>query len=187
MKKQPIQVTENKCKGRPIAVLGGGPALESDLEQVPEGAFLVGCNHHSFRCTTPNVYVFVAHPERSPLGPIVKKYPWIPRLSLNEKWTSFTYDKRHRPWFNGFSGSIALWWACYMGGGPVLLAGFDCYQGGMIYPGAPKAPKGRVAEWFHKGADYHRELWRPALTVVAGAEKVRAISGPLVDVFGAAY
>jgi hypothetical protein len=83
-------------------------------------------------------------------------------------------------WDGGFSASLATWLACYLECDPVLLCGMDCYQGEQkyFYPN----------DFCHPAQNYplenHLEAWRPALRYCPSSWRIKAVSGPLMEIFG---
>ncbi len=119
-----------KHRGARICVMGGGPTLPGDAEQV-EADIWISANEHGAKVrpvdyvlamdnlhTTLNVQMeghIRQHTDAPIIGPWhwcdygLTTYPLSPRLLL--------------------SGVIASWAAYLMGAHPVILAGFDCYGG----------------------------------------------------------
>lgn len=182
MQKPSIEIIKPIVQGKPIAVLGGGPSLPADLKKVPPGAFLISCNHHAFEFTTPHLWVYW------PCPPIIKfrahleaHGPRVPGLSMNAA-AEFAYPDDRNFWHSGATGRIATWAACLLGGDPVLLCGMDLYQGAEIYPGV--SSETAVAPGV--SIDDHLDKWECAHWRCEHPERIRAVSGPLVEVFGAA-
>jgi hypothetical protein len=166
--------------GRPGAVLGGGPSLPEDLSHVPAWAVLISVNQHALLISRADYLVFmdVPHPLRhAELYDAVKEFAGV-KVSPQRDWSDVDLQGQRRIALGDYSGHLATWLALWMGCEPVILAGMDCYQGDEAYyykrprPRKPKptlkqALRGwmRVKEW-------------------PGAERIRAVSGPLVEVFG---
>ena len=82
------------------------------------------------------------------------------------------------PWIGEYSSSLATWLACWLGCEPVLLCGMDCYQGQR----SPDADPRDLAYTYP--LEQHLKFWRQAFERCPHAERIRAMSGPLVEVFG---
>jgi hypothetical protein len=65
---------------------------------------------------------------------------------------------------------------------PVILCGMDCYQGEVMYC-HPRPDFHHPV--FDAPLEAHLERWRQAFSACPHPERIRAASGPLVDVFGA--
>ena len=84
-------------------------------------------------------------------------------------------------WTGHYSSCTATWLALYMGCNPVILCGMDLYQGKQKY--FYKTDKDSPV--FHMPLDHHLRPWvEEARARLPHPERVRAASGPLVDVFG---
>lgn len=186
MEQQRIEVLHDKYHGRPIAVLGGGPSLPDDLKALPDDTILIAVKDHAFRLVVPDYWVFNDKPEkRANLFETINKYPEIPRLSIWQNHSSFTYGRGATLWDGGFSSTTATWLACYMGGDPVILCGMDCYQGDMAY--FYRAKMGRSVEHpvMYFPLVNHRSAWRGAFYHCPHSDRIKVASGPLVAIFGA--
>jgi hypothetical protein len=82
-------------------------------------------------------------------------------------------------WTGFYSSNTATWFALWLGCGPVVLCGMDCYQGELKY----------AHPWKHHPAldaplDVIIRPWKEDGRHLEGVERVRVMSGPLVDVYG---
>jgi hypothetical protein len=166
--------------GEPIAVLGAGPSLPADLERLPAGAILIGVNHHAIKIIDVDYLVFMDYPGRIPdLMAAVEAHEGrriTPMLAYTD------YDiSTVKFWDGGFTAAFATWIACFLGGDPVLLCGMDCFTGDNCYFYESEFPKHPS---YHYSLDKHLGAWRKALDRCERPEVIRAVSGPLVDVFG---
>lgn len=188
-----IEAARLRFSGRETAVvMGGGPSLPHDMERVlacRDFPHLFSAKQHAWlwcreNTHDPQAIVFLEHP----LGPwqeglrvslAVAMADGVLPVSPFPGWSAFLLDQ---PWWNGgFSSSLALWFACALGYEEILLAGMDCYQGERPY-------------WYERpGWDHpcrrdplarHLAAWEPALKHCRGTERVRAVSGPLCEIFG---
>jgi hypothetical protein len=170
-------------KDKPAAVLGAGPSLIKDIKKLPPDCILISVNGHTLKMFPQAHYLaFIDDPARMPhFVEMVKDYHGI-RVCHHLEWSDVDFEMT--PWWNlcRFSGEFATWLACWMGCIPVLLCGMDCYQGNEKY----------FYEWdvdprdkaFTRPLDYHLDEWRKAFTNCRNPENIKAVSGPLVSLFG---
>ena len=168
----------DRYAGRPAAVLGGGPSLPGDLERLPVDCILIAVNYHAFHYSVPNYMVYNDHPEsdanllkavRAHKAVLVSPDPTSDVLFDVGVWTGF------------YSSNTAAWFALWMGCDPVILCGMDCYQGDAKYchPYQHDEPN------FHYPLDHHLRPWiEEARAMCPHPERLRVMSGPLVNVFG---
>ena len=163
----------------PAAVLGGGPSLPSDLKGLPETCLLIAVNDHAFHHCDPHVLVYQ------------DRLSWVPRVAdmLEEfegvvVWTrKNTHVRLPVDWWDANQSScLAAWYACWMGYDPVILCGMDCYQGDQKYCHPVKYNP--ALPIFNTPVQYHLDLWRGAFDHCPHPERIKAMSGPLVEVFG---
>lgn len=179
---RPATDLRNAHAGRPVAVLGGGPSLPADLDRLPADAVLIAVNHHAFMIGVAADYlVFMDNPYHIPdLIEAVRGYEGrriAPIYSLTD------YDLSTTPGYldAGCTAPLATWLACFMGGDPVLLCGMDLYRGEVRYCHGGHMP-------LHPAHTYplDKQLvpWRRVLERFPPPNAIRAVSGPLVDIFG---
>jgi hypothetical protein len=161
------------------AVLGGGPSLVDDLRRLPKGCVLISVNNHALHFCKPHFLVHLDNASQSPeLGKALETFKGIivspfsdSHVVLPKGW-----------WDGGFSSTLATWFALWMGFNPVILCGMDCYQGPVKY--CHPRP-----DFYHPVFDFplenHLRAWRLAFKHCPHPERIRAMSGPLVKVFGA--
>jgi hypothetical protein len=181
----PLIRMRNRHLGRPAVILGGGPSLPSDLARVPENAVWIGINHHVLELPRlPEYLVFQDDPNQHPhlraaFDACCKTSIVVSRQML---WTQV--DVRGEPWWDsGFSSSLATWLGCFMGCDPVLLAGMDLYQGPVKYFHSYDQNSNSLA--FRNTLEQQLEIWRGARKHCPNWKRIRAMSGPLVELFGA--
>jgi uncharacterized Rossmann fold enzyme len=172
-------------------VMGGGPSIEEDFAAVMEDGFdpvLISVKQHamiylaSAQGIAADVCVFLEdpdHPRQVALRTALMMAPEVYRVSPFAAWSHIQIDE---PWWNGgFSSALAVWFACAAGFERVLIAGMDCYQGARKYwydrPGYSHP-------CLRSSVEDNLKAWRPALKHCPNAERIRAVSGPLVYVFG---
>lgn len=178
--KAPVSELKDRHKGKPIAVLGGGPSLPDDIKKLTVDCVLIMVNYHAVRLLQPDYMVFMDAPSKIELF-IDAYYDFKgPRISQLENWSDYILDVPF--WDGGFSSSLATWLACYMGGNPVLLAGMGCYQQKEPYFYENKAIEPHPA-WQYPLKN-HTEAWLPALKKCPDSHVIKAVSGPLIEIFG---
>ena len=102
----------------------------------------------------------------------------ITRVSPNYE-TDIKFDMN--VWTGFYSSNTATWFACWMGCDPVILCGMDLYQGDRAY-----FHKYEDKPQFHLPLDHHLQPWvEDARNLLPHPERVKAMSGPLVNIFGA--
>jgi hypothetical protein len=155
-------------RGQTIAVLGGGPSLLNDLKRVPFDAILIGVNQHTLLLNLDYIFyldeaVFDAVKDSD--APLCTHH-----RAQCHIWTGVI------PEFD-ISGPAATWMADYLGADRIIVAGCDNYSGARRYwhstPGErqPDAISSSLGPW-KKCRDY-----------MARPEIVRAVSGPLTEIF----
>lgn len=167
----------DRFKGRPAAVLGGGPSLPTDMKRLPNGCVLIAVNYHAGYLCQPDFMVYNDHPESDPIlakavldfkGKLVSPEPSSDIQFDVDVWTGF------------FSSNTATWFALWMGCDPVLLCGMDCYQGERVY-----CHDYEDKEVFHHPLDHYLNVWvEDARNMLPNWQRVKAMSGPLVNIFG---
>ncbi len=169
---------KNKYAGRPAAVLGGGPSLPGDMQKLPKDCILIAVNHHALLLCNPSFMVYNDRPDIcSGLEEAVRTFKEIkvspePTSDVKvdmEVWTGF------------YSSNFATWFALWMGCDPVILCGMDCYQGEKKY-----FHEYEDKPHLHYPLDHHMSPWvEEAKNKLPNWQCVKAMSGPLVSVFGA--
>lgn len=167
----------NRFEGRPAAVLGGGPSLPADMEKLPANCLLIAVNYHAFLLCEPEFMVYNDHPEQDPMLLAAVNGTKAVRVSP-EPTSDIQFDVD--VWIGFFSSNTATWFACWLGCDPVILCGMDCYQGDRIY-----FHEYEDQPHFHHSSDHYIRPWEEsARALLPHPERVRAMSGPLVQVFG---
>lgn len=170
---------EDHYAGRPAAVLGGGPSLPSDMARLPEGCILIAVNYHAFHLCEPDFMVYNDQPESDPvLWDAVRKPGRAVRVSPDPT-SDVAFDVP--VWTGFYSSNTAAWFALWMGCEPVILCGHDLYQGSRVY----FHEYHHDAPCFHYPLDHHIRPWKEdGRHMLPHVERLRAMSGPLIDVFG---
>ena len=170
---------KNKYRYRTAAVLGGGPSLPSDIAKLPAGCLLIAVNYHAFYYCEPEFMVYNDTPETNPLQ--LKAVQEHRAVHVSPEPTSdvvFDVDV----WTGFFSSNTAAWFALWLGCDPVILCGMDCYQG----PEKHCLPSTYTSPMFDLPLDFYTRPWEEdCRNSVPHPERLRAMSGPLVRLFGA--
>ena len=162
------------------AILGGGPSLPEDLKRLPKDCVLISVNDHALYFCEPEYLVhmdndFESAPE---LGRALKTFAGTIVSPFENSGVKLPKGEW---WDGGFSSTLATWFALWKGFDPVILCGMDCYQGPVKY--CHPRP-----DFYHPVLDFplenHIRAWRPALTRCPKPERIKAMSGPLVELFG---
>ena len=164
-------------RGRPAAVLGGGPSLPEDLKRVPKDALLIAVNYHALKLVDAPFMVYNDEPTTDPrLLAAVESFKGM-RVSPNP---TSDIEFNVPVWTGFFSSNTAAWFALWMGCDPVILCGMDCYQGERAYFHDYKDQPN-----FHYPLEHHITSWvEDAKNMLPGWERVKVMSGPLINVFG---
>lgn len=171
---------KDKFWGRAAAVLGGGPSLPSDIEQLPPGCLLIAVNYHAFYYCKPHFMVYNDPPETNPLQEYAVKQHKAIHVSPDP--TSDVIFDVESVWTGHFSSNTATWFALWLGCDPVILCGMDCYQG----PVKHCPPSTYSSPLFDMPLDFYIRPWvEDGMRVLPHVERVKVMSGPLTDIFGA--
>lgn len=170
---------KDRFAGRPAAVLGGGPSLPEDMARLPKKALLIAVNHHALRLCRPQYMVYNDEPKTDPeLMALVQNHAAV--LVSPEPTSDILFDVP--VWTGFYSSNTAAWFALWLGCDPVILCGMDLYQGPVKY----FHPYTHDVPCFHYPLDDHLRPWiEDARASCPHPERLRAMSGPLVGVFGA--
>lgn len=162
------------------AVLGGGPSLPGDLARVPQGAVLIAVNHHALRLCEPEYLVYMDDPAKVPeLAAALLHFRGL-RINPKTERSDIALPKGEL-WDGGFSSTLATWFALWMGFERVVLCGMDLYQGERKY----FYERDFYHPVFDAPLENHLRAWRLAFKHCPHPERIRAMSGPLTEVFGA--
>ncbi len=168
----------DRYKGRPAAVLGGGPSLPDDMQKLPPGCVLIAVNYHAQLLCKPDFMVYNDHLEYvdEQLREAILCGD-VTRISSNpESDVEFDVDV----WTGFYSSNTATWFASWCGCDPVILCGMDLYQAERAYfHDYEDQPQ------FHQPLEHHLQPWiEDARNLCRNPERIKAMSGPLVNVFG---
>lgn len=165
------------------AILGGGPSLPADLARLPEGCALIAVNNHAFypiQFCEPHFMVYMDDPRKAPdLDQALQEFKGTIVCPFPESHVTLPKGQYYD---GGFTSALAVWFALWSDYNPVILCGMDCYQGDVKY--CHPRP-----DFDHPVLRYplenHLRAWRIVSKHVPHPERIRAMSGPLVEVFGA--
>lgn len=150
------------AKGRPVAILGGGPSLPEHLEIIRRDypdAVLIGINHHASKIVDCD---FIFYNDRD----TAKVLKGVKGVTIG----SFPECDIVRPTTPGaLSSCRAVKIAREMGGKPILLAGMDC--SGTYFHGEYENPRG-------DNLQMHLQYW-----AAIDRTDVIPLGGPLVEFF----
>ncbi len=177
-----IKQLKGLYEGRPIAVLGAGPSLPADLEKIPDESILMSVNYHALLIAECDYMVFMDQKRRMPAEQIqaiettsaIKVSQYIEQSDVDLSGVDY--------WNGGMSSTLATWFACYLGGDPALLCGMDLFRGKKPYFHEIDEPP-KIAQQRAYPIENHLNAWRPALTQCPHSERIRVVSGPLVEIF----
>ncbi len=174
-----LSVMQDIHRGRPAAVLGGGPSLPGDLGRLPQGCLLIACNYHAFQFCAPDYMVYNDDPKTDP---DLEKYVEMARVIRVSADPTSDVQFDVKVWTGFYTSNTATWFALWLGCNPVILCGMDLYKGPVKY----LHPMDRDEEAWHYPLDFHLRPWvEDCRNSVPHPERLRAMSGPLVQVFGA--
>lgn len=173
---QSVGDQRNRFKGRPAVILGAGPSLPGQIKYIPDNAVKIAINERPPLLVECDYVVFYDFNTIPLVGDFKCK-----KISPFNGWSEFWIDSD--VWFNGWSGSAAVWFACYAGCDPVILMGMDCYQGEKEYftdekPGPFQSSGGTVP------LEKHMKSWGEAFVKCPNPGAIKAFDGPLVEIFG---
>lgn len=163
---------------RPAAILGGGPRLPRDLACLPDDCLLISVNDHAFYHCAPDVLVYQ---DRLHFAPAVEQVLKTFEGLVVSPYEPSDLDLPRGWWDMEQSSGLALWFALWMGCDPVILCGMDLYQGEVKYC---HSRPGFYHPIFDAPLAEHLSRWGEAFLHCPHPERIRAASGPLVDLFG---
>lgn len=176
--KEKISVYKGFHLFQSAAVLGGGPSLPADMERLPAGVLLIAVNHHALRLCEPHYMVYNDDPETDPQ--LLEAVRTTKALKVSPHSSSdVAFDVP--VWTGHYSSNTAAWLGLWLGCNPVILCGMDCYQGDQKY----FYPVDEDKPLFHYPLEHHLRPWiEEARNLCPRPGRLRAMSGPLVEVFG---
>lgn len=154
--------------GRPGAILGAGPSLPEDLKGLPGNTVLFSVNHHALKLVECDYAVYMDTHTANYLSGVKTISPW---LGADIRITDGVMTNLTSP--------VASRIARIMDCAPVILCGMDLYQGDNYFYDAAVFPAGA-----RKSLAAHLTRWRWVFKNCPHPEKIRAMSGPLTELFG---
>jgi len=171
---------KNKYKGKPAAILGGGPSLPDDIKLLPKNCLLIAVNYHALYYCKPTYMVYNDTPDTNPLQQ--KAVDEHTTIHVSPDPTSDVKFDVPDVWTGFFSSNTAAWFALFMGCNPVILCGMDCYQGDQVY--FHEYDRDYDPPCWHYPVEDHIRPWREdGKHLLPHVERVRVMSGPLGRVF----
>lgn len=158
--------------GATAAILGGGPSLPADLDQVPADAILYACNHHAEPLVVSHYAVWLDKNGHHRLMD-TPSVTISPRPEAEVDCGGLIAER-------DLTGPVAARIAEFMGCARILLAGMDLYQGAQPY----WHPTDRMPSGYGRRLDANVAAWRRHAARMRDASRLVAISGPLVEIFG---
>lgn len=178
--KVPVSTLKDRFVGRPAAVLGGGPSLPADMKRIPENSVLIAVNFHAFHYCHPDFMVYNDHPGNNTMMAKTIREHKTTHVSP-EPTSDVIFDVP--VWTGFFSSNTAAWFALWIGCDPVILCGMDCYQGEQKHCQPTSYDDGDMLKY---PLDFYTRPWiEECRNSVPHPERLRAMSGPLVNIFGA--
>jgi hypothetical protein len=176
---KPMSTYRDLYTGRPAAVLGGGPSLPGDMKNLPDDCLLIAVNYHALMLCQVDFMVYNDEPESDPLLLKAVRTASTILVSPDRKTSHIDFDVA--VWTGFYSSNTAAWFALWMGCNPVILCGMDCYQGNKKY----FHDYSHYALPFDYPLDHHLRPWQEEFRASCPhPERLRAMSGPLVGLFG---
>jgi hypothetical protein len=187
-------------KGRMAVVMGGGPSLPGDLQKL--GVYLakqpgdcfgdaaeysgpprndkpisIAVNHHALMLVECDFMVYNDHPDP---GSGLEKAVESGQVTRVSPEPTSDVELDMEVWTGFYSSNLATWFALWLGCDPVILCGMDCYQGEKKY-----FHEYEDKPHLHYPLEHHLNVWvEDARNKLPGWERVKAMSGPLINVFG---
>lgn len=153
--------------------------MPEDMFFLPDDAVLISVNHHALRLCEPDYLVYMDDPQKVPeLDEALRTFRGK-RVNPKAERSDVLLPKREL-WDGGFSSTLATWFALWLGFETVVLCGMDLYQGERKY----FYKRDFYHPVFDAPLENHLRAWRLAFRHCPHPERIRAMSGPLVDVFG---
>ena len=187
-KNVPDLVTLHKKYNKPVAVLGSGPSLLSDLEKIPENCIKISCNHHAFEVLEPDFMVF--------LDPIENNHSDRYRFRVNNpgkaKRISYSnldytdyYCINEATIYHKLSdtGIFGAWIGCYITTGKVYLCGMDLRLKGDTLHFYDNPDFQNSVYWGGPTLDVKLDRWSK---LEPFKDQLIALSGPLTTIFNEA-
>ena len=153
-------------RGRPCAVLGGGPSLPAQVRRLAGDELLIGVNQHALLLALDYIMF-----QDAAVFDLVKDHP-AQRITqhrdLADIWSGIAPDFQ-------FSGGTAVWVADFFGCAPIILCGIDEYSADRRYWHSIERCGAQVSD---------RRAWVRVRDHCREPTAVRAMDGPLVELFG---
>lgn len=187
-----LKMMEDVHAGVPAIVLGGGPSLVDDLKigfnQDPKPIVYFSVNWRPMDLVQCRYVVWMDKfyrdgGMRRPIIEMVNR-KGVAKLSQHIEHTDYDFDDVVPKKDLAHSGAVAVFIAAYMGCSPIYLGGMDGYSSDRAYH---DGAQGEFLPSHRGGLTGHLHTWLGVKeTARGGGRQVRALSGPLGEVFGLA-
>lgn len=186
-----LKVMEDAHAGSAAVVLGGGPTLMGDVARAirltPAPVIYFSVNWRALNLVRCRYVVWMDkfYREGSQRRPIIERVDrdGVQKLTQFIEHTDFDFDGLV-PKALPHSGAVAVFIAAYMGCGPIYLGGMDGYSSDRAYF---DSEPGDFLPSHKGGLPAHLHSWLRVRELAPGhGAQVRALSGPLADMFGLA-
>lgn len=179
--KRPVRSYRNLHKGRPVAVLGGGPNLPDDLKLLPEDTIKISVNHHALTLTDCEYMVFLDNQDKGKFKACYTAMINFRGVKVTpghgQKYSDVSFIKSDFP-HCPISSTFGLWLAELLGGSPVILCGMDLYQN-KVKSHCDSDTYGQHPD--HRPLEFHLGKW--SRHECMHKENIYVCSGPLVGYF----
>jgi hypothetical protein len=148
------------------------------MKHLPDDCLLIAVNHHALVLCQPHYMVYNDEPKSDPgLLEAVQSHSVL-RVS-SDPTSDITFDVP--VWTGFYSSNTAAWFALWMGCDPVILCGMDLYQGEKKYFHEYTID---TPSFYYALADHLRPWIEDGRNLLPHPDRLKAMSGPLVNVFG---
>lgn len=175
----------HQSTSKSIAVLGAGMSLPEDIKHLPKDCIKISCNHHAMMIIDCDYMAFLdpVDSNHSQEFKDVVRAASIPRVSVwNLDYTDY-YCVNENPWHEASdTGRFATWLACYITSGDVILCGMNLRLQGEknhFYDSDDD-----ISHWGGSPIEVKLAQWKEVFTRCYRPERVKAMSGILVNTFG---
>ncbi len=179
----PLSTLRNLHANHPAAILVGGTSLSWDMARLPRDCVLIAVNDHAFHIGVEPDYMVVMDDPKIKPKLFDLSTNWRGGLRVNELLQYSDVDMRGVPRPDMRTGQFSTWLAMYFGCNPILLCGMDLYTNEVKYCHPFDEFMGHK-KIFDEPLQDHLQAWRK-LKSYKGHQHIRAVSGPLTQIFGA--
>lgn len=166
-------------KGRPVAIIGGGPSLPSHVEGLPADTIYMGVNRHGHHARDEGLIPrvdYCVHLDKALARTLAALD--VPVISSFVEYADYWFAKQSDALDEGFTPSTAVWLALFMGASEVILCGMDCYTGTTYWHDADATSSGSL-----QPLNRHLNGWKRVLDKCPNAERISTMGGPTSRLF----